>query len=118
VQTLDKILVHKESVAWTSLVRSILEYGAACLDPYKQVHIIALDRVQKKVTKFVNHISYSVWETLAQVVYVLSWKRTPEKEDGKVLGTGYKDHANWAGKINFGKLGVGQIEQILWIFIL
>jgi len=31
-----------------SLVRPILEYGAACWDPYREGQIRALDRVQKK----------------------------------------------------------------------
>jgi len=31
-----------------SLLRSILEYGAACWDPYREGQITALDRVQKK----------------------------------------------------------------------
>jgi len=31
-----------------SLVRPILEYGAACWDPYSEGQITALDRVQKK----------------------------------------------------------------------
>ena len=48
-----------------SLVRPILEYGAACWDPYREGQIIALDRMQKKVAKFVHHTNSSNWETLA-----------------------------------------------------
>jgi hypothetical protein len=40
---------NTKSLAYTSLVRPILEYGAACWDPYRQCQINALDRVQKKV---------------------------------------------------------------------
>jgi hypothetical protein len=36
-----------KSLAYTSLVRPILEYGAACWDPYRECQINALDRVQK-----------------------------------------------------------------------
>jgi len=48
-----------------SLVRPILEYGAACWDPYKEGQISALDRVQKKAAKFAHHTNSSNWETLA-----------------------------------------------------
>jgi len=32
---------------------------------------------------------------------------------GKLLGTGYKVHANSAGNIRIGKYGIGNKEQIL-----
>jgi len=46
---------NTKSLAYTSLVRSILEYGAACWDPYKESQISALDRVQNKAAKFAHH---------------------------------------------------------------
>jgi hypothetical protein len=52
-------------LAYMSLVRPILEYGAACWDPYKEGQISALDRVQKKAAKFAHHTNNSNWETLA-----------------------------------------------------
>jgi hypothetical protein len=48
-----------------SLVRPILEYGAACWDPYRDCQISALDRVQNKATKFAHHSGGSEWESLA-----------------------------------------------------
>ena len=48
-----------------SLVRPILEYGAACWDPYMEGQITALHRVQKKAAKFAHHTNSSNWETLA-----------------------------------------------------
>ena len=48
-----------------SLVRTVLEYGAACWDPYREGQISALDRVQKKAAKFAHHMNSSNWETLA-----------------------------------------------------
>ena len=47
-----------------SLVRPILEYGAACWDPYREGQISAMDRVQKKAVKFVYHTNSANWETL------------------------------------------------------
>jgi len=48
-----------------SLVRPILEYGAACWDPYREGQISALDRVQRKRPNFAHHTNISNWETLA-----------------------------------------------------
>jgi len=50
-------------------VRPILEYGVACRDPCREGQINALDRVEKKVAKFINHTSDSVWKTLAHSVW-------------------------------------------------
>jgi hypothetical protein len=56
---------NTKSLAYMSLVRPILEYGAACWDPYREGQIAALDRVQKKTAKFAYHTNSSNWETLA-----------------------------------------------------
>jgi hypothetical protein len=55
-----------KSLAYTSLVCPILEYGAACWDPYRECQISALDRVQNKAAKFAHHSGGSDWEALAQ----------------------------------------------------
>jgi hypothetical protein len=58
---------NTKRLAYTSLVHPILEYGAACWDPYREGKINALDRVQKKAAPFTNHTKYSDWQTLAQL---------------------------------------------------
>ena len=57
---------NTKSLAYTSLVRPILEYGAVCWDPYRECQISALDRVQNKAAKFAHHWGGSDWESLAQ----------------------------------------------------
>jgi hypothetical protein len=56
---------NTKSLAYMSLVRPILEYGASCWDPYRECQINALDRVQKKVARFVHHKISPNWESLA-----------------------------------------------------
>jgi len=58
--------MNAESLAYTSLVRPILEYGSARWDPYREGRINALDGVQKKAAQFTNHTKDYDWETLAQ----------------------------------------------------
>jgi hypothetical protein len=48
-----------------SLIRPILEYGAACWYPYREGKLTALDRVQKKTAKLAYHMNSSNCETLA-----------------------------------------------------
>jgi hypothetical protein len=57
---------NTKSLAYTSLVHPILEYGAACWDPYTEGQINALDGVQRKAAKFANLTNASDWDTLAQ----------------------------------------------------
>ena len=53
-------------LAYTALVRPVLEYGAVCWDPYREDQVSALNRVQKRAAKFANSIIEPGWETLAQ----------------------------------------------------
>jgi hypothetical protein len=57
---------NTESLAYTSSVRPVLEYGTACWDPCIEGQINALDRVQKKAVQFINHTKDSDCQTLAQ----------------------------------------------------
>jgi hypothetical protein len=57
---------NSKSLAYTSLVRPILEYGAACWDPYRKGLINALNRLQNKAAKFAHHRNDSNWQTLTQ----------------------------------------------------
>jgi len=53
-----------KSLAYATLVCLILEYGAACWDPYREGQIYALDRVKRKRLNF-HIMKESNWETLS-----------------------------------------------------
>ena len=65
MQILRKGTSNTKRQAYMSLVPPILEYGAACWDPYREGQIRELDGVQKKATEFAHHTSSPKWETLA-----------------------------------------------------
>jgi hypothetical protein len=52
-------------LAYTALVRPILECGAVCWDPYRG-QIGALNRVQERAATFANNADPTGWETLAE----------------------------------------------------
>jgi hypothetical protein len=54
---------NTKSLAYTSLVHPILEYGSECWDPCRG-QINALDQVQKKGAQFKNHMHDSEWGNL------------------------------------------------------
>jgi len=65
MRVFDKGNSNTKGLAYMSLVRPILEYGAMCWDPYREGQIFALDRVQKKAAKFAHYTNSSNWENLA-----------------------------------------------------
>ena len=57
---------NTKSLAYKSLVRPILECGAACWDPYSECQIRALDHVQNEAAKFAHYSGGSNWEFLVR----------------------------------------------------
>lgn len=59
--------VHHKSLAYTSLVRPLLEYGCPVWDPYTQKHIDAVAKVQRRAARFVlNDYNWSTSVTHLQ----------------------------------------------------
>jgi len=77
-----------KSLTYTKLVRPILEYGAACWDPYRAGQIHALNRVQKKRLNLriicANRTGKHCRSVERYHVYVLSSKRTLVNERGRL----------------------------------
>jgi len=57
---------NTKSLAYKPVGRPILEYGAACWDPYRECQVSVLDRVQYKAAKFAHNSGGSDWESWAQ----------------------------------------------------
>ena len=56
---------NTKRLAYMTLGRPILDYGAVCWDPYREGQVSALNQVQKRVAEFAN-INKSDWETMSQ----------------------------------------------------
>ena len=57
---------NTKRLAYTALVRPILEYGAVCWGTYREGQVSALNWAQKRAAKFTNNKNESGWETLEQ----------------------------------------------------
>ena len=63
MRILKEGISNMKSLAYTALACLILEYGAACWDPFREEQINALDQAQKKAAKFANLTNNLNWET-------------------------------------------------------
>ncbi|KAJ4426421.1 hypothetical protein ANN_27235 [Periplaneta americana] len=53
-----------KEIAYKSLVRPVMEYGAACWDPYRLEHIQTLEKIKKRALKCCRNNSPLEWDTL------------------------------------------------------
>jgi len=52
---------NTKHLAYTALVKPILEYGAVYWDPYLEGQVSTLNQVQKRAAKFANNINEAGW---------------------------------------------------------
>jgi hypothetical protein len=52
---------NTKPLAYTALVRTILEYAAVCWAPYTEGQLSALNRLQHKAAKYANNVNESGW---------------------------------------------------------
>jgi hypothetical protein len=57
---------NRKCLAFTTLVRLILDYGVVCWDLHSEGQVSALNRMQKRAAKFENNINKYCWENMAQ----------------------------------------------------
>ena len=58
---------NMKRLAYTALVRPVLEYGAVCWDPYREGQVSTLNWVQRRAAKFANNINVGdgkLWYTV------------------------------------------------------
>jgi hypothetical protein len=65
-ENLRSYTVTLKGLAYTSLVRPILEYAVSFWDPSREGQVNTSDRVQNKVVQFAHHNNHVNKETLAQ----------------------------------------------------
>jgi hypothetical protein len=74
-------------LAYTALVRPMLECGAVCWDPYREGQIGALNRVQGRAAEFANNADQRTEERYHD--YAPSSRHTQVDGRRKLLGTDY-----------------------------
>ena len=76
-------------LAYTSLVRSILEYSSTVWDPFYQKDIDRLERVQRRAARFVLN-DYKPLSSVTSMVSQLGWKPLAERRREHRLSLLYK----------------------------
>ena len=113
---LEKGSNNTKRLAYTALVRPILEYGVVCWDPYREGQVKALDRVQRRAAKFANSLNDSGWETLTQRSLLARlcalYKAYTGSRAWKSIGDRLLRPATWVETVIIWKLGLGNKEQM------
>ena len=78
-----------KELAYTSLVRSILEYSSTVWDPFYQKDIDRLERVQRRAAKFVLN-DYKPLSSVTSMVSLLGWKQLAERRRERRLSLLYR----------------------------
>jgi hypothetical protein len=63
MRILKKGYNNMKHLAYTALVRPILEYGAVCWDPQREGQVGTFKSAQTRAAKFANNINELGWET-------------------------------------------------------
>jgi hypothetical protein len=95
MRILKKGNCNTKNLAYTALVRPILEYGAVCWDPYKGGQVGSSVRLQKRAASFANR-NRTGWETLAEPRMVARlcalYKAYTGERAWKAKGTDFQGH--------------------------
>ena len=68
---LDKY--HQKTIAYISLVRSVLEYSSTVWDPHNEKEISQIEKIQRNAARFVKN-NYNRHSSVTQMMHDLKWK--------------------------------------------
>jgi len=71
-RNLSSCLKATKECAYLSLVRPTLEYASFMWDPYQTVHITNIEKIQRRVARWVLH-DYSRYSSVTSMLYQLQW---------------------------------------------
>ena len=107
---------NTKRLAYTALLRSILEDGAVCWDPYREGQASALYRVQRRAAKLANNRNESGWETLAQRRMIARicafFKKCTEGRACKAITMLSRDDNNWKIRPRKQRTDVGKYAVV------
>ena len=88
-RNLYKCSTHIESVAYTSLVRPILEYASAAWGPHSQNNIKTLERIQRQAARFCTNNYSGEPGSVTQLLQELGWETLQTRRKSKRITTLY-----------------------------
>ena len=83
-----------KAVAYTSLVRPILEYASAAWDPHSQNNINTLERIQRQAARFCKNNYSREPGSVTKLLQELGWETLQTRRKHKRITTLYKMEHN------------------------
>ena len=93
-RNLNKCPTHIKAVAYTSLVRPILEYASAAWDPHSQNNIITIERIQRQAARFCKNNYSREPGSVTKLLQELGWETLQARRKHKRITTLYKMEHN------------------------
>ena len=93
-RNLNKCPTHIKAVAYTSLVRPILEYASAAWDPHSQNNIKSLERKQRQAARFCKNDYSREPGSVTKLLQELGWESLQTRRKYKRITTLYKMEHN------------------------
>ena len=93
-RNLKKIPTHITSIAYTTLVRPILEYASASWEPHCLKHIKTLERIQRQAARFCTQNYSRERGTVTQLLKDIQWDTLQTRRKIKRLSIIYKMEHN------------------------
>ena len=85
-----------KSLAYTTLVRPLLEYASAAWDPYTGRNIKDIEMVQRRAARFVTK-EYGYETSVSRLVSDLGWRTLQSRRQGTRLAMFHKAQSGWPG---------------------